>query len=104
MCHADPSHNHGIHVNSHEGDVVRTVATTDSLELQSVSVAQLIRAAGCFVEIAVNASARDHEIVLEKQFLEHELRVYEAYREPQAEHPWSFVLSHPRDVEEVHDE
>ena len=84
------------------GDVVRTVdAESTSLALQPTSVAELIRAAGLFVAVLPNASARDHELSLERQFLDHDLRVVEAYREPDAESPWSFLLSNPRDIEEV---
>ena len=84
------------------GDVVRTVDVgSQSLVLHATSVAELVRAAGLFIAVTPNMSARDHELNLERMFLEHDLRVFESYREPEAENPWSFVVSNPRDIEEA---
>ena len=72
-----------------------------SLALQATSVAELIRTAGLFIAVTPTTSAREQELNLERQFLDFDLRVFEAYREPEAENPWSFVVSNPRDIEEA---
>ncbi len=72
-----------------------------SLALQATSVAKLIRTVGLFIAVSPTTSAREHELNLERQFLDFDLRVFEAYREPEAENPWSFVVSNPRDIEEA---
>jgi hypothetical protein len=62
------------------GDVIEPVDNPRSgLVLQSVSIAEIIRAAGLYVPVGPEESARDHEIKLERDFLNYNLRVVEAH-------------------------
>ena len=63
------------HSSCAQGDILRPVAGHEqqTLALQSTSVAELLRAAGHFVEVAVGTNERDHEVLLESCFLNYSL-------------------------------
>jgi hypothetical protein len=66
-----------------------------------MTLAELVRAAGHFVEIGEGQSARDHELALQATFLNFNLVKYSLEREP-GDMPWSFIVSDPRDAEQAH--
>jgi hypothetical protein len=85
------------------GDLIRPCGghESDTLVLQPTTVAEILRAAGYFVEdLAVTTSAREHEIKLEAVFFDFQLHRYDAVREPE-DSPWSFVVSSPVDAEQA---
>ncbi len=90
------------HSSCAQGDILRPVAGHEqqTLALQSTSVAELLRAAGHFVEVAVGTNERDHEVLLESCFLNYSLNKYTVERCPD-DSAWSFIAYDPRDVEEV---
>jgi hypothetical protein len=49
------------------------------LVLQTATVAELVRAAGLFLQVDAGESARDHELKLERELLTYNLRVFEAH-------------------------
>ena len=84
------------------GDLIRPVGPDLSrLPLQTSSIAELLRAAVHFVEVAPDESARDHELKLERDFLTLNLKRYAAHREPDDACPWTFLVTDPLDVEQV---
>ena len=84
------------------GDVVRPVAghVCQTLPLIASTLAELLRAAGHFVEIGPDVTARQHETQLEASFMEFQLKKYTIEREP-GDSPWSFIVSEPLDAEEA---
>jgi hypothetical protein len=85
------------------GELLRPCAgfESSSLELQATTVAELLRAAGYFVEeIAPETSARDHEVKLESAFFDLQLSRYQSMRQPE-DSAWSFVVSDPADAEQA---
>ena len=85
--------------------VRRADAEADGVAIQRYTIAELIRAAGLFVVVAETDTARDHELKLQRDFLRHDLSVYEHAREVLADHgsdegdAFEFILSNPTDVE-----
>ena len=84
------------------GDVIAPVeCDAATLSLSTMTLAELLRAAGVFVDLAAGASTRDHEVALEKIFVNYGLSRYVAAREVTAANPWLFVVSDPVDAERV---
>ena len=79
--------------------VNRTSAHLDWLPL---SLAEILRAAGCFVEGAGTITSREHEKLLEEQFLDNRLCRFALAREVEAVDPWVFYASDPVDAEQAH--
>ena len=63
-------------------------------------MAELVRAAGHFIEVGPETTARQHETMLESQFMDFQLKKYSIQREPE-DSPWSFIVSEPLDAEEA---
>ena len=79
--------------------VNRTSAHLDWLPL---SLAEILRAAGCFVETTDTTTAREHEKLLEDQFPNNRLCRFALAREVEAVDPWVFSASDPVDAEQAH--
>ena len=71
------------------------------LDFLPLSLAEILRAAGCFVEATDTTTARQHEKLLEEQFLDHNLCRYTLVREAEAAAAWVFVASDPVDAEQA---
>lgn len=84
------------------GTVIRPVAghLCQTLPLLATTVAELLRAAGHFVEISPDVTARQHETLLECEFMDFDLKKFTIEREP-GDSPWSFIASEPIDAEEA---
>ncbi len=80
---------------------MQPVADQQRLFFQPTTLAELLRAAGHFVVVAADVTAREHELQLEAEFLTFDLTTYAVLREPEADCPYTFCLSSPLDAEEV---
>ena len=84
------------------GDIIRPVGPDPSkMPLQVMSIAELLRAAGHFVDVPAEASAREHEVMLETAFLDFPLVKYSAQREPDEACMWTYVVRDPVPVEQA---
>ena len=85
-----------------QGVLVSPVNGHDTaLQLMDASVAEIVRAAGHFPPAAHDATPRDVELRLEKDFLDFFLVRLKSQHVPfDSSRPWSFMLSEPVDIEE----
>lgn len=75
--------------------------TTGELPLLSCTVAELAMAAGYFPVILPEATPRDVERLHEQHVLMHDILHYESECLGGLEHPWSFILSNPANIEDT---
>jgi hypothetical protein len=68
--------------------------------LQTFPIAELLRAAGSYVDIVPDSIAREREVFLEAVLLDFDLRRHIVHREPDAS-PWAFVLTASANAEEA---
>ena len=80
---------------------MQPVGSKEKLDLQLVSCAELLRAAGHYIPVDDNATAREVELALESIFLDFELCQYVSMREPCSATAWQFVLAEGINVEEA---
>ena len=59
------------------------------------------QAAGLVLPVGCADTARDVELALEEQFMDHGLVRFAHQRETNAEDPFTFIVSHPNDAEKV---
>jgi len=71
------------------------------LNWQPMSLAEIMRGAGIFVDVGPEATAREHELLLERILLDNTLSRYALAREIDSARHWTFVASDPMDAEEV---
>jgi hypothetical protein len=64
----------------------------NNVKVMNASVAELVKCCGFYLPMPSSATARDEEIALERQFLDHNLVVYESRREIDTRSPWCFTL------------
>ena len=82
--------------------VRRTAREGQHMDLMLQTPAELLRAAGWMLPVAVDASAREVELMLEATFLDHTLVRFEHQRETaDAEDPFVFSLRNPNDAEQM---
>ena len=84
------------------GAVIRPVnLNTPTLDWQAMSVAEIMRAVGIFLDVAENENARSHEIRLEAIIMDYNVMRYSVSREPDETSPWTFVADNPIEAEEA---
>ena len=76
-------------------------AIVGQLELLNATIAELSRSSGYFPAIAANTTARAEELLHEQAFLSHDILCYVDLRLDEAEKPWQFILSEPKNAEDV---
>ena len=76
----------------------------NTLKVQNLTMAELLRSAGCYLPSAATATARDQEIALEQVFCENEPVVLASRRELDPRSCWCHVLTAPVSAEDfLHD-
>ena len=84
------------------GDIIRPVhSESQTLTLQPTTLAELLRAAGHFVPVVVDASDREHELALEASIFDFDLRKFVVQRVEDHDCSWTFVVSDGIDAEEA---
>ena len=82
--------------------VRRTAREGQHMDFMLQTPAELLRAAGWMPPVAVDASAREVELMLEATFLDHTLVRFEHQQETaDAEDPFVFSLRNPNDAEQM---